>query len=238
MGDGFAWAEPGEVRCVRDFRPRDGQGRRDAQGAQFAIQRRSLLHGLESRRRPVGGGDWFVSAAVWDVATERKLLSLRCGELVARSPDGHRIATAGMNKPLSHAIRIENLDGERLPSVVGVEHNGIRTLAWSPDGRRMASAGIDGVIKVWNIGSAEPLNLIGHSNALARVSWSPDGRRMASASFDGTVKIWDSAVGRELLSLRAHGQGVTSVAWSPDGRRIASTGGDGTIKIWGRISRV
>jgi WD40 repeat protein/serine/threonine protein kinase len=97
-------------------------------------------------------------------------------------------------------------------------------VAYSPTGHCLASASQDGVIKVWDAQTGQPLWTSGAGQKLVfSVAFSPDGQRLASAGSDGSVKIWDVQAGKEILYWKAHTSPVSCVAFSPDGLRLAST---------------
>jgi WD40 repeat protein len=106
-------------------------------------------------------------------------------------------------------------------------------VAMSSDGTRMASGGEDGLVKVWNAGTAKPvLTLQGHRSGVTGVAVSGDRARVLSSSYDGTVKVWDVSPARARAALTGHRRIVYGVAVSRDGRRVVSGGQDGTVKVW------
>ncbi len=107
----------------------------------------------------------------------------------------------------------------------------------SPDGTRIATFGNDGVIRLSDAATGEPIApLHGHIRAVTGVAFSPDGRLLASSSNDGTIQLWDATVTQDsgsLATLTGHNGGVTSVAFNADGTLLASAGYDGTVRLWG-----
>jgi len=116
----------------------------------------------------------------------------------------------------------------------------VTAVALSPEGERGLSGGLDGTLRLWDLGAGargmagSPSRLLrrslGRVNALAI---SPDGRRALSASDpDGTVRLWDLDKGYETHYLRAHENDVTALAFSPDGRQALTGGLDKTLRLW------
>jgi WD40 repeat protein len=117
---------------------------------------------------------------------------------------------------------------DALDTVLGTHHRRVQAVAWSPDGTRLASTGGDGVVRVWDPGSAtEPMTLA-RSEWMSVVAWSADGR-LACGDDDGVVRV--GTMGGDWLELGRHDVGVRTLAWSADGRRVASASDDG-VRVW------
>jgi WD40 repeat protein len=174
---------------------------------------------------------------VWDVATGAEVLTIpRGGSSVAFSPDGTRLAVAGIRWPKGQA-KIEEVtvwdagSGKQLRTLVGASQG----LAFSPDGTRLASFSWEtSTLTVWDARTGQKQLTI--RGAVGDVALSPNGKRLA-AVYAGNgngdeVHLWDAASGKDLQTLRGHGGQVTRLAFSPDGKRLATASLDQTVRVW------
>ncbi len=151
---------------------------------------------------------------------------------VAWSPDGKRVASAGMDQ-MVHMWDLAS--GTALFTYMG--HTAlIDALAWQPRGNLIASGGLDTTVQVWDVTTGKPVYTYrGHSNRISNIVWSPDGKRIASASDDDTVQVWDATTGQHLLTFTAPATTGTNqiwaVAWSPDGKYLAVGNGNGLVQV-------
>jgi WD40 repeat protein/serine/threonine protein kinase len=191
----------------------------------------------DGRLLAVGGGHTDGAVRLHDAATGELVHTLQ-GHIervvsVAFSPDGKRLASAGLDK---HVKLWDPATGQEVLTLRGHTDVVWRVL-FSPDGRRLASASGDGTVRVWDATPAEEApdprtrTLRGHAGIVYGVAFSPGGRHLASASADKTVKVWEAATGKEVRNLRGHTDKVLGVAFI-DKDRLASASMDRTVRLW------
>src|SRR6185369_5498783 len=114
----------------------------------------------------------------------------------------------------------------------------VSAVAFSSDGRLLASADGDGMVRLWNPVTGQPVGAPIHASAQAvlAVAFSRDGRLLASADSDGTIRLWNPATSQPVgAPIQTGAQSVWWVAFSRDGKLLASADSDGTIRLW-RVS--
>jgi WD40 repeat protein/serine/threonine protein kinase len=183
---------------------------------------------------------------VWDVHTGQLIRGLpghmgglRC---VAFSPDGRRIATAGLDQ----TIKIwDARTGDEVLTLRG--HTDLVTcLAFSADSHQLASASVDRTVRIWDATpepeqQSEYRTLIGHTGAVTDLAFHPtDECTLVSAGTDGTVRMWDARGGMKLGTLTLPPSNTrVKVAYSRDGRHLAamSQSDQAPVAVWDVDSR-
>ncbi|MEO7195243.1 MAG: WD40 repeat domain-containing protein [Pseudonocardiaceae bacterium] len=103
-------------------------------------------------------------------------------------------------------------------------------VAFDPSSQLIAATGPDGV-RVWRLGTAEPLLRLAHPNANG-VVFDPSGQRLVSTAPDGTVTIWRTRDGTREQELTLHDAPSSNPSFSRDGYLLAVGTAEGLVEIW------
>jgi WD40 repeat protein len=157
-------------------------------------------------------------------------LQVEQGPVIALSPDGKILATAGV----SGKIRLWNpANGEEVRGALEGHEGAVHALAFASDNKRLVSGGADRSLRLWDVTTGKELwKTEAHRGMTGTVAIAPDGKLIASGGGDKTIRIWDASDGSEKMHLDGHRQEVFTLAYSPDGHTLASGSRDRTIMLW------
>ena len=180
--------------------------------------------------RYIAAGGRSATVQVWDLESGQIHQALAVGaispqvEAIAYSPDGTRLAVAG--------IMFDAITGQEQFWLRGHTH-GILHLAFNADETRLITASYDGTTRVWDITPAHELFAwSAHGGMVYDVAYSPDGALLATAGRDGSAVVWDAESGDALQVLAGHSDVVNGVAFSPDGQVLATASADRSVILW------
>lgn len=195
---------------------------------EFGYVGTDLAFSPDGRRVAIGAADGNIR--VIDADTGAAVGSPLSGhtdavDIVAYSPDGTRIISAGDHTIHLWAAEPDQSIGTRLP---GVAFDGPLPAAVSPDGRIVATRDVSNQfdIALWRIETGEFLRTIptGDRGPVTALAWEPDGHAIASATgADNTVRIWDAQTGEPRgPALTGPTSTIPRLSFSPDGRHLAA----------------
>lgn len=154
------------------------------------------------------------------------LTLLLANEAVSAMPE----ATLEAQSALLSAL----LTQPRLRKVLHDPVGPVYDVAFSPDGRRLASATDEGIVRIWDAVTGQPLGkAMKHDDDNAfSISFSPDGKRLASSGMNKGIRLWDVESHNPLGGpFRPADERVFRISFCPDGKHLASTG-DGILWFW------
>ena len=146
---------------------------------------------------------------------------------------GGRVLVSRCNA-LERLVEIIDLRGNRKP--IKLPHKRIVVAVdFSPDSALAATLANDGIIRLWNAETGEPVGEPfsfpgGSINLDGNLAFSPDGKRIAATLIDYGTWVWD-------LESREHKQ-VNAIpssgrpSFSPDGSMVATAASNGLVEIW------
>ena len=138
------------------------------------------------------------------------------------SPNGYFVTEGPENTGTIDLRDVES--GASVRSWVGHENSDVNDVKFSPDGSMLATAGDDGLLKLWDPETGEPISEIqGGPGGVAGLSFDAEGALVAASwPEEGTVRIVEAATGRVVQELTGLHTFVLSTGLSPDGTRVVA----------------
>ena len=183
-------------------------------------------------------GRWLVSGSddytckVWDVSQRIEIRSLQHIsdrtrsqiKAVAFSPDGRRLATAGV-----HVKLWDTLSWFEITTLQ--HHEWLWAVAFSSDGTLLATGDNRGQINVWDLRNQRAVTQL-HvgSNSVYTVQFSPNDQILAGAGYEGKVKLWTVPNWKPYGTLTSNST-ISDISFSPDSSMLTGTGYE-SVNLW------
>ena len=151
----------------------------------------------------------------WQVTGVRPAATM---QTIDWSPDGTRVVVGGSDGEL----RLYQVYGWKLLSVLAGPSDFIYAVAWNPEGSRIASLGNSGVVRLWHAdGTPGPVLEGNHRDS--GLKWSPNGQWLAIHT-ENQLGLW-TADGRRSKVFPFDPAKPRDLAWNPDGTQLVSIRG-------------
>ena len=147
----------------------------------------------------------------------------------AWSPDGSRIATAGLDKQ----VRVFRVAERKCERTIVDHSDSVYGVAFSPEGARLASCGKDRSVKLFDLNTGKLIQTFsGHNQDVNAVAFAPDGKSLVSSGAEPPLRWWSVETGKVVRTQSGHGGEVSELALSSDNSQVISAGDDRTVRLW------
>jgi WD40 repeat protein len=203
--------------------------------------------------RYIATGDGVGYVRLWDIASQRLLVSFRAApqhvtepgrpaaaaaELLSFASEGKRLAVVCEDKRGHVQLWEIDSSGTGAQWLAAAAHDlSVWAMGFSPDGRLLAATdfGRNGVHLLDADTLASRGQLLVENEIFKAIAFSPDGRWLALTGAAGTIYIWDLTSRHIVEVLAAHTDGcdwrtnaqiwaIGDIDWAPSGRLIATSG--------------
>lgn len=148
---------------------------------------------------------------------------------VAYSPDGKRLAVAGLLPPF---VDLWDVPGRQ--KIATLQTLAGHVVAFSPRGDLLAAEDNSNHVRLWRTSDAAPAGQLTAPGMARVLKFSPDGTRLACLSLPGEITVWDvdhKTVIRQIKNVRIIGVHIGSLDFAPDGRRLVLGGADYSLRV-------
>jgi WD40 repeat protein len=189
---------------------------------------------------PTGYSEVFATSSiadirVWNASTRQELLRIQVPNLECYCldfmPDGRSIVS-GWSDGKIRAFLPQS--GKLLYVINDAHKNGVTAMGVTSDCGRIVSGGMEGEVRVWNIGrqtQTMDASLKEHRGRVWCIKVKGDNSAAVSASSDGSCIVWDLTT--KTRSLCVFEKTVfKSLVYHPDESQLLTTGSDRKIAYW------
>ncbi|ORX80566.1 WD40 repeat-like protein [Basidiobolus meristosporus CBS 931.73] len=148
---------------------------------------------------------------------------------VAFHPTEHHVVMTGGGDDKAYVWRIDT--GEQVYEFAG-HSDSVTSAKFSADGKYAATGGMDGRVKIWNIGDGSLLNTLEGPDEVVWIDWHPVGPVIIAGASDGTVWMWHGVTGACMNVFAGHNGPVTCGQFTHDGKKIVTASEDCSLIVW------
>ncbi|KAG2060543.1 WD40 repeat-like protein [Suillus hirtellus] len=172
------------------------------------------------------------TARVWNVKTEKTILTIKTGHCVRAaiySPDHTQIGTGGFDE-----FEVKIWEAQTGKLLATLKHDDTVTgLAWTSDGKKLISGSICVPIRIYDTTTWQQIaNLEGHANVNSVEAITLFHRLLVSASPDKTARLWNLDTNLPVGPPLQHEDAVSCAALSADGKVLVTGCEDKNAYIW------
>jgi WD40 repeat protein len=111
----------------------------------------------------------------------------------------------------------------------------VRSAFLSPDGTRLVVTTGDGIVRVWDVDTQNPVTGRFVNEVVSSARFSADGRLLLTESGHSHFRVWEAETGIAVSPVLRQGAASQNATFSPDGRRVVTWGQVGrswTARMW------
>jgi WD40 repeat protein len=101
-----------------------------------------------------------------------------------------------------------------------------------PDSKRLAVGGQDGVIRLWDVGTAKPVDASSDPVGVRALGFSRDGRHIGIGGRGDNIPVWDWQKGSLHRRLSHPASTVNALAYTPDGQSLVCLRAAGAVDVF------
>lgn len=173
---------------------------------------------------------------VWDTAESQCVQTIQVSHkavwVAAWSPDGRLFAAGGRD----NTVHVYDSANASLEAKFEGHVDDVHAVCWLGV-QELASASFDGTVRVWKLGTDQPLRTIrAHEQRIEDLAWISGCQRILTASRDRTAVLLSPRSGERFSEFVGHRGFVLRVLVDQAERTIYSASSDGTVRVWNLAS--
>lgn len=113
-------------------------------------------------------------------------------------------------------------------------HDGeVLCCAYTPDSNFVLSGGWDGMLRLWNTATGEPVTEFrANEKPISACAVSPDGKKILAGTLEGLLGTWNALSMKQESIFLAHNRPISGIVYSLDTRLMATCSWDSNVIVW------